>query len=265
MTQQAESGPQLKQRGKMINWRNGEVRLAKGARSPRPSPNHEKKEEQDAKRSLLRVMGGRTDQVTHQEPCRRKGSRPRNGGNGKPARKKSRRDGWSPDSEDPVQCEIDADEIGAVEPRSSPVVNLEEYRQRKTSSEVALSEQKEEKPPEEKPHIWTDADFTPEVLAAYDAQQKASMDDAETARQRRQELEAVFDSAGRKKNAVFRAVRSSRTVSAPEEDKVSCVHHMDLNDHPQAPPQVRRIEKRPMIGSSHSGAAFRSRKSKPQP
>lgn len=243
----------------MINWRNGEVRLAKGARSPRPSPNHDQREENDAKRSLLRVMGERTDQVTHQEPCRRKGSRPRIGGtNGKASRRKSKRaTDWSPDSEDPLQRE--------GSPESSSVVNLQEYRQRKVDAESSSEEQQETHPPkEEKPYMWTDADFTPEALAAYDAKLKASREDVDEERQRRQEMEAVFDSAKRKKRAMFRAATTPRSVVAPEEDQESCVHHMDLSEHPQAPPKAPRIEKRPMIGSSHGGVS-RSRKPKPQP
>ncbi len=275
------------------------MRLDKGvSRTPKRNPNHEANKKKAAKRQLRVLQGGDPRALTKRVPSRL-GSRLQQGEKRRPKKPRN-----IPKEADP-HCESSNKEAINVA-GNALVLDLKDYRQQSVAPQGPQEEQSQSAgeesstdashdqateesgasdKAEEKPHFWTDADFTPEALASYNARIAAQQSDFAATRQRGKDIAAIFAEAERKKQALYNAASGGGTRQrraapktpkkpslvnpqehAPESNEgprkhesEACIHRMSFGKGQQqaAPPLPR-----PKFGSSHRAGGSPRKKNK---
>jgi hypothetical protein len=251
VAEQADFSRETTRREKLKNWKETGVLLAKGARTPRESPNFQQKEEQTAQRKLQVVTGGEPAKVTHREAGRR-GSRLRKGET-RASRRESR------------QIALEEVENWQAE-LTAPVIRLEDWKQQHASQTPTGG------PPDETVHgtavqsventteqhvVWTLDDFSEEALARDRERWERNSPSFEEARQDRRRMEETFEKAYLERVRLMNALlgRGCKTpqrvppASPPSED---CVHHLNFESTQPSPPQMTGPARRPVLQGSHS-------------
>lgn len=265
-TRQIFPGKQQR-REKLKNWKETQVLLCKGVRTPRESPNFQQKEEQTAQRELQVLNGGEAAKVTHREGLRR-GSRLRKGET-RASRRESRilaLQDWQ-------------------EEQTAPVVRLDDWKlQHNTSGHSVIQGGAEESPVQEEVvpaaaatpavYIWTLDDFSEEVLAQDRARWEHNRPTFEEARADRKRMEEQFEKARIEKARLLKALLG-RGCKSPQPAKESeldapehvhlprtadCVHHLNFEDSatqaaPTARPQLQGSHSRPLKRNSRPDRA----------
>lgn len=223
--------------------------MAKGARTPRESPNFQQKEEQTARRSLAVLTGGEPVQVTHREAARR-GSRLRRGET-RASRRESR--------------QIALEEVASWQAeRAAPVICLEDWKlqhgpqppQGNRPDEAPVPETTVPTVPHTEYVIWTLEDFSEEALARDRERWERNRPSFELSRQDRRDMEEAFDQAYldrvRLMNALLgRGCKTPQRVPPVPSSTEECVHHLNFESAP-APPQMTGPAPRPVLQGSHS-------------
>lgn len=145
----------------MQRWEPVGKPVNKGARTPRQSPNQKKRDEQEEARKLVALQGGDPSVVTRKPPVRR-GSRPRGG-----SYKTSKGDAQAKMADQAI--EDHHQEVSSQDDHLAVVIQLDAYRP-SHSQEASPDNAVAQKIVEEKPYIWSEADFTAEAQMAAEKQ-----------------------------------------------------------------------------------------------
>lgn len=243
----------------MQRWMGSAVPVSKGgSREPSQHPNQDRKADQQGQRQLVVIQGGDPQSVTHRAAPRR-GSRPRFRDTKGDAMAKvlqgeitDYRQGSQGSNNDGDQ-EVQADDRQSGEVVSEPLRAVDELIEEPPHAAPTPGVSSP------RPHMWSDADFTPEAIAAYD-REIASRPQPSVAEQTllRKDLEKAAD---RFQRGRFKKPPKSKPPKAPTEfeKKGACVSQVDLRDQADKdsdaaiPIKIRSLK----IPSSHSSGNAR--------
>jgi hypothetical protein len=253
----------------MTSWRDTNKLLAKGARTERLSPTWLKKEEKNAERQLRLLQGGNPEEVTH-KPAKRRGSAKSTG-----RLRLSKAEQLAALADEEAAQWHDADVV--LSSLESNVLLLDDYRHPATqavlpeagasSAETAPAEGAAQaatptddiaQPAVPAQHAWSEADFTPEAIAAYEQKMKAN---APTIIQRREGfalfMQLVHKKLQEKEALCLRAMMPKALKEEPEVKPESvCATKLVFPGHEpeESVTSTRKFkaQKRPTLQRSHA-------------
>ncbi len=229
----------------MTSWRDTNKLLAKGARTERLSPTWLKKEENNAARQLMLLQGGNPEVVTH-KPAKRRGSAKSTG-----RLKQSRAEQLAALADAEAAQWSDAEAL--LTEAESKVLQLDDYRHPAATSPTDDIVQ----PAVPAQHAWTEDDFTPEAIAAYEQKMKKN---APTILERREGLarftELIQKKLQEKEDLCRRAAMPKVLKEASEvQPEQVCATKLVFPGHePEDPVTLTRkfsARKRPTLKRSH--------------
>jgi hypothetical protein len=261
----------------MTSWRDTNKLLAKGARTERLSPTWLKKEEKNAARQLKLLQGGNPEEVTH-KPTTRRGSAK---STGRLKQSKAEQRAALADQDVATWTEYDSPGRDFL----SAVLQLDDYRHPAdqavpseagaSSAETASAEGTAQAatPTDDiaqaavpADHSWSEADFTPEAIAAYEEKMKAN---APTILQRREGFalftQLVHKKLQEKEELCLRAMMPKALKEEPEVKPESvCATKLVFPGHePEDPVKLTRkfkAKKRPALQRSHRKPSLGTKK-----
>lgn len=241
----------------MQGWK--DIVQGKGpSRQPRPNPNFDKRQDQDRVRTLMVLQGGDPSELTHR-PQPRRGSRARSGGGG---RKLTRSESLAKQADADLREHQRCHSTDEESPHSAEVIDLAQFREQAHRGEMQhIAAPGTQCPQLEHPktpaaekqtdfHIWSEADFTPEALAAYDRELARNRElNCRDGAKFRREMEEAF--------LRFRGDNSAPSRSPQRDSGVFC------NRLPLPQPQTETVAKplpRAVLSASHQQRSSRSKK-----